>query len=97
MRSHIHYGIFYLAYDPLSSGFVPRKSKASADLAAIGQRIRQLRGSERQDDFAPALGITQGQLSKIERGLLAPNVDVLVRLGKFSKKSVDWILTGEDL
>lgn len=87
--------IFYLAYSRLSTEFVPRKSKASADLAAIGQRIRQLRGSERQDDFAPALGITQGQLSKIERGLLAPSVDVLVRLGRRSKKSVDWILTGE--
>jgi transcriptional regulator with XRE-family HTH domain len=57
--------------------------------------VRELRGKERQDDFAPALGITQGQLSKIERGFVAPSVEVLLRLRERSGKSVDWILTGE--
>jgi transcriptional regulator with XRE-family HTH domain len=62
---------------------------------AIGRRIRELRAEERQDDFAPEMGITQGQLSKIERGMLAPSVDVLLRLRERFKKSVDWILRGE--
>src|SRR5882762_892170 len=65
-------------------------------LAAIGKRIRQLRGTERQDDFAPFLGITQGQLSKMERGIVSPTVEVLLRLRKHYGKSVDWFLTGED-
>jgi transcriptional regulator with XRE-family HTH domain len=59
------------------------------------RRIRELRAAERQDDFAPELGITQGQLSKIERGVLAPSVDVLLRLRERFRKSVDWILSGE--
>jgi transcriptional regulator with XRE-family HTH domain len=76
---------------------VPRKSKAKpkADLVAIGRRIRELRAAVLQDDFAPELGITQGQLSKIERGVLAPSVDVLLRLRERFRKSVDWILRGE--
>lgn len=70
--------------------------KAKADLVAIGGRIRDLRGAERQDDFAPFLGIAQSQLSRVERGLLAPSVDVLLRLAEWSGKSVDWILTGKE-
>jgi transcriptional regulator with XRE-family HTH domain len=72
-----------------------RKTTLKPDLAAIGLRIRELRGKERQDDFAPSLGITQGQLSKIERGLVAPSVELLLRLRERFGKSVDWILTGE--
>lgn len=75
---------------------MPKVSKRRADLVAIGRRIRELRGAERQDDLAPFLGITQGQLSKIERGMLAPSVEMLLRLrGRFGR-SVDWMLTGED-
>jgi transcriptional regulator with XRE-family HTH domain len=64
-------------------GTVETSQKATtkkANLVAIGRRIRQLRGKGLQDDFAPSLGITQGQLSKIERGRLAPNIDLLLRL-----------------
>jgi transcriptional regulator with XRE-family HTH domain len=72
-----------------------KPSKIKADLAAIGERIRELRGAERQDDFAPFLGIAQSQLSRIERGELAPSVEVLLRLRERFGKSVDWILTGQ--
>ena len=69
-----------------------------ADLAAIGRRIREMRvgKGELQDDLAPLLGITQGQLSKIERGKLAPSVEVLLRLQERFGKSADWILRGEE-
>ena len=72
-----------------------KKSPVKLDLEVVGRRIRLLRGKERQDDFAPLIGITQGQLSKIERGLLAPSAEVLVRLRDRTGKSVDWILQGE--
>ena len=76
---------------------MPRKSSRKPNLTAIGKRIRQLRGGERQNDFAPVgLGITQGQLSKIERGKVAPSVEVLLRLRDLFRKKVDWILTGKD-
>jgi transcriptional regulator with XRE-family HTH domain len=72
-----------------------KTSKARADLMSIGLRIRELRGKERQDDFAPFLGIAQSQLSRIESGMLPPTVEVLLRLRERYRKSVDWILTGE--
>ena len=75
---------------------MPKTSKTRPDFAAIGRRIRELRGSERQDDFAPFLGIAQSQLSRIERGQVAPSVEVLLRLSERYRKSVDWILKGED-
>jgi transcriptional regulator with XRE-family HTH domain len=74
---------------------MPKAPKSKVDLAAIGERIRELRGAERQDDFAPFLGIAQSQLSRLERGQVAPSVDVLLRLRERFGKSVDWILTGE--
>lgn len=74
---------------------MPKRSGPRTHLAGIGRRIRELRGKEPQDDFARALGISQSQLSKIERGKLAPSVEVLVRLAEKSGKSADWILRGE--
>ncbi len=50
----------------------------------------------RQVDLAPLLGLTQGQLSKIEKGQTAPTAAVLLRLQAKFAKSVDWILTGEE-
>jgi transcriptional regulator with XRE-family HTH domain len=72
-----------------------KKPTKKSDLLAIGRRIREIRGKLLQDDFAPHLGITQGQLSKIERGKMAPSIDLLLRLRDRTGRSVDWILTGE--
>jgi transcriptional regulator with XRE-family HTH domain len=44
--------------------------------------------------MAAHLSVSQGQLSKIERGKLAPMVDVLVRLAEKFGKSIDWIVRG---
>jgi transcriptional regulator with XRE-family HTH domain len=68
--------------------------KPKADLEAIGFRIRELRGAMLQEELAAYLGISQGQLSKIERGKLAPTAEMLVRLVEKFGKSSDWILTG---
>ena len=75
---------------------MPKTAKSKADLKAIGKRIRELRGTERQDDFAPFLGIAQSQLSRIEGGLVPPTVEVLLRLRERFEVSVDWILTGKE-
>jgi transcriptional regulator with XRE-family HTH domain len=68
---------------------------ARADLKSIGSRIRQLRGEVLQEEVAAFLGISQGQLSKIERGRLSPSADTLIRLVSRFGKSADWILTGK--
>lgn len=67
---------------------------ADPDLKAVGQRIRTLRQGLRQEDFAAELGISQGQLSKIERGTMPPTILVLARLAIRFRKSIDWIVLG---
>lgn len=68
---------------------------SSLDLRAMGSRIRALRGEVLQKEFAVRIGISQGQLSKIESGRLAPTVEILVRLADEFGKSLDWIVTGK--
>jgi transcriptional regulator with XRE-family HTH domain len=69
---------------------------SSLDLKAIGGRIRALRGTELQEELAPKVGISQGQLSKIESGRMAPALGTLVRLANRFDKSLDWIVTGQE-
>jgi transcriptional regulator with XRE-family HTH domain len=71
------------------------KRISSLDIRAIGSRIRALRGDILQEDLALKIGISQGQLSKIEGGRLAPSVETLVRLADQFGKSLDWIVTGK--
>ena len=69
---------------------------ARLDLKAIGRRIREIRGFDlTQVDFGRMLGIGQTQLSKYELGQSVPTVQILLRLKTYSRKSIDWILTGE--
>ena len=76
--------------------YKPNSTASKPDLKAIGRRIRQIRGFEmRQVELAKALGITQAQLSKYERGQNAPSLDLLLKLKRFSGKSIDWIVAGE--
>ncbi len=66
------------------------------DLKAIGRRVREIRGFDlKQTEFAEILGISQTQLSKYERGKSAPTPEILVKLKRHSRKTIDWILTGE--
>jgi len=75
----------------------PRKDtrKGAVDLVALGRRIRELRGFDMQQaDFARALGVSQSQLSKYERGESEPPLDVLMRLCEKYGKSLDWLVKG---
>ena len=78
------------------SHMVHRSKKRIPDLAVIGARIRNLRGDRLQEDFAMDLGVSQGQLSKIERGKMAPTLDLLVAISQLCGKSIDWIVTGHE-
>lgn len=70
------------------------QSKPRADLKAIGARIRQLRGEMHQEHLAEYLGISQGQLSKIERGQMSPTAETLTRLAEKFRERMDWIVRG---
>ncbi len=70
--------------------------KVKVDLAAIGQRIKKMRGQILQEELCSYLHVTQGHLSKIERGKIAPSIEMLILLSDRFHKSVDWILRGEE-
>jgi transcriptional regulator with XRE-family HTH domain len=73
-----------------------KKIRAPLDLAAIGHRIREMRGFDfTQAEFGKMLGIGQTQLSKYEQGQSVPTLEFLMKLKAYSGKSLDWIVTGE--
>jgi transcriptional regulator with XRE-family HTH domain len=70
--------------------------RSKPDLKAIGSRIRELRGDMRQEDIALQLGISQGQLSKVERGRMAPTLEMLLAVADRFHKSLNWIVRGAE-
>jgi len=61
----------------------------------VGKRIRSVRGDKTQTEFAKEIGVKkQNYISRYERGRI-PSPELLVRIAKTGKVSVDWILTGK--
>lgn len=69
--------------------------RSTVDLAVIGARIKKLRGAMLQEQLAAYLDVSQGHLSKIERGKIAPSLEMLVLLSARFHKTIDWILLGD--
>jgi transcriptional regulator with XRE-family HTH domain len=69
--------------------------KVKVDLVAIGHRIKKMRAQILQEELCTYLHVTQGHLSKIEKGKVAPSLEMLILLSDRFHKSVDWILRGE--
>ena len=68
--------------------------KINWDAKATGQRIRAIRGSLSQQEFARKLGVQQVDISRIERGIRPPSIELLLALASLSEVTVDYILTG---
>ena len=67
------------------------------DWKTVGRRLRELRGFDtKQADFARQLGISQGQLSRYEKGKSEIGAQVLLRIAQRFSKSMEWILTGKE-
>ncbi len=65
------------------------------DWKAVGRRIREQRGFDtNQAHFARQLGISQGQLSRYEKGKSEIGAEVLLRMSEHFGKSMEWLLTG---
>ena len=66
---------------------------------AIGKRIREIRLIDlemSQTDFAKAVGTTQGVISRIEKGLTLPTMEVFCNIVAVAKKRTsDWIIKGK--
>lgn len=76
------------------------KSKSKlpkVDWAAVGRRIRELRGFDmNQQQFATKVGISQAYLSNVERGNVEVGAEILLRIGHEFGRTIEWLLTGED-
>jgi transcriptional regulator with XRE-family HTH domain len=67
------------------------------ELTSLGKRIKYLRGDLTQSEFADILRIKQAMISRYEADKETPSPKVLLRIGLFSGKSIEWLLTGEDM
>ena len=69
--------------------------KHKIDWQEVGRRIRTLR-TRPQVEVSEMLGITQGQLSRIESGESRPSIEILLAISLLYRKSMNWILTGNN-
>lgn len=65
------------------------------DPKAMGQRIRFIRGSLSQANFASKLGITQADVSRYERGKRSPPLEILLALALIGEVSIDFLVKGD--
>jgi transcriptional regulator with XRE-family HTH domain len=66
------------------------------DWKAVGRRLRELRGFDtRQKDFARQIGISQGQLSRYEKGKSEIGAEILLRISQELRVTIEWLLTGK--
>jgi transcriptional regulator with XRE-family HTH domain len=78
------------------SNSAPR-SERLIEWKRVGRRIRELRGFDmNQEAFARRIGVTQSYVSSIERGEKEAGAEVLLRICREFKKSLEWLLTGEE-
>jgi transcriptional regulator with XRE-family HTH domain len=71
-----------------------RKSFDIETSQAIGRRIKEIRGSAKQADFASELGIDRATLANYESGRRIPNDTVLKKLSVMSGRTVPEIVFG---
>jgi transcriptional regulator with XRE-family HTH domain len=73
------------------------KAKSGINWHSVGRRVRELRGLDRnQAEFASRIGISQGQLSRYEKGNSEIGAEALLRLAEEAGKSIEWLLTGKE-
>ena len=66
------------------------------DYKALGAKIKQVRGSVTQADFAKQYGITRADISKIERGEVRPAAELLYNICLKHHLSIEWMLSGHE-
>jgi transcriptional regulator with XRE-family HTH domain len=70
--------------------------KTAIDWKVVGRRLRELRGFDvNQAEFARQIGISQGQLSRYEKGKSEITAEVLLRISQRFSMSIEWVLTGK--
>lgn len=67
-------------------------------MSTIGERVRAIREEENltQKEFADSLGVTQAQISAIERNISNPSLTLVKLICRLYAASEEWILAGEE-
>ena len=63
-------------------------------MKTLGERLRDVRGSQSQSDFASSLHIPQTKLSRLERDATEPDMAFLRELSSLYGVSLDWLIAG---
>ena len=71
-----------------------KEDHRAIDWEDVGQRLRALRGSQTQAEFAQRIGVSQGYLSHLERGEKEIGPEILLKISRTCQKSIEWLLTG---
>ncbi len=66
------------------------------DYKALGSKIKHVRDTVTQADFAKKFGITRAEVSKIERGEVRPTAELLYNICLKYHLSLEWILSGHE-
>lgn len=61
-------------------------------MSDLGDKLKELRGSQSQREMADPLGIKYQQWAKYERGEVAPGADMLKQICLVHACSADWLL-----
>jgi transcriptional regulator with XRE-family HTH domain len=76
---------------------LPKRLKETPDVT-LGEKIKALRKRKKlsQGELATVAEINANHLSRLERGMFQPSVDVLRRLAATLEVTVDYLLSEED-
>jgi len=66
------------------------------DYRSVGERIKSIRGLKSQEEFGKELGLSQVDISRIERGEVKPTPELLYNICINYGKGFPWILTGKE-
>ena len=62
---------------------------------SIGDRVRYIRGSLEQPEFAKEIGVTRNTISGYENNNIIPSGKVLLQLYEKFNANINWLLSGE--
>ncbi|MCP5105163.1 MAG: helix-turn-helix transcriptional regulator [bacterium] len=73
------------------------KKAKTAEIAAIGKRIKDVRTHLRiqQKEMAQKLGITSAHLSEIEKGKSSPSTELVLKITKTYNMSLEFLFLGK--
>lgn len=77
---------------------MPKRLEESVDWVGIGHRIKAVREGLhlKQGPFGGSLGVKQGVISRYEGASLHPPLDMLTKIARLGRVSLDWLVNGSD-